>query len=262
MRPRLIFCLLTALLLGAAPTVASAEDPGFAAAEALYNAGAYQQALTAARALNTPDGLALAARSRLVLVRFYMDPGERDAAIEAALADARRALAMDDVHLEGNLQAAVAIGYRGKLRRSIRDAWAGKRYIDKALEHYPTSGWALAALGGWNGEVVMEAGRFVASTLFRAGRQKAVKSFRAAVAAEPGNITIRSGFAKTLLRFDRPRFEKEALALLEESVGLPARNAFDEMMMQQMQDLLAALQAGQREEIKTLLDQMAAFADQ
>lgn len=271
---RLVFCLLTALALGIAPTLAaqsdsadsSARDPGseagFTAAEALYNAGHYQEAVTAAEALETPDGLALAARSRLVLVRFFMAPGDRHAAIETALADARRALVLDPTHLEANLQAAIALGYRGKLNRSIRDAKAGKRHIDEALVYHPTSGWALATLGGWNGEVVLEAGRFFASALFGAGRNKAVRSFRAAVAAEPENIAIRAGFAKTLLRFNRSRFEKEALALLEDSITLPAHTAFEKMMMQQMHDLLMALQAGEREALKNLLEKMAAFADQ
>lgn len=261
---RLILCLLTAFLAvpGAiAPaTPAPDENAGFSAATALFDAGKYKEAQILAGALNTPDGLALAARARLVLVRFSLPPDERRAAIEIALGDARRALVMDQTHLEANLQAAIALGYRAHLRRSTRDAWAGRSHIDQALRHHPESSWALAALGGWHGEVVLEAGRFFASTLFGAERRKAITHFRAAVAAEPGNIAVRASFATMLLRFNRPRFEAEALTILEESVALDTRDAFEELMMRRMRDLLQALREGQREKLEVLLESMAAFA--
>lgn len=234
---------------------------GFAGAEALYDEGQFEAALAAARALNTADGFALASRTGLVLVRYFMAPGERPAAIAAALADAQQALEMDPDHLEGNLQAAISIGYRGKLRRSISDAWAGRRYIDTALAHHPESSWARAALGGWNGEVVMEAGRFFASALFGAKRKRAVRHFRSAVEAEPGNIGIRTSFAITLLRFRRSRFEAEAITLLSGTISLAAENALDEILLQQSRDLLLALREGRRGDLKALLKRLTAFAD-
>lgn len=235
--------------------------PGFSDAEALYNAGEFAAAVTTAGALNTPDGFALAARARLVLIRFFMPPEERRAAIAIALAEALRALEMDETHLEGNLQAAVAVGYRGRIRRSIRDAWAGKRYIDQAIAHHPESAWALAAQGAWNGEVVMEAGRFFASTLFGAKRKNAVSYFRAAIAAEPENLAIRAAFSKILLRFKRSRFEKEAINILSGTIALPARNALEELMQGQSRELLQALQEGRRDDLKDLLKQMTTFTD-
>ncbi len=241
----------------------SASSDGFAAAEALFDAGEFEPALAAARALNTADGFALASRTGLVLMRYFLPPRERAAAIAAALADARRALEMNPGHLEGNLQAAISIGYRGKLRRSIRDAWTGKRYIDNALAHHPENAWALAVLGGWNGEVVIEAGRFFAGTLFGAGRRKAIRHFRAALRAEPGNIAIRTSFAITLLRFDRRRFEAEARTVLAGTISLAAedaaRSALEEMLLQQSRDLLRALQAERRDDLAGLLRRLTAF---
>lgn len=291
MRPLSIACLLATLLLASellpsasaaaqssavestaqstaqsTATEESGPHSGFAAAEALYDEGRFEAAMTAARALNTADGLALASRTGLVLIRYFMPPGARPAAIAMALADARRALEIDPGHLESNLQAAIAIGYRGKLRRSIGDAWAGKRYIDNALAYHPESPWALAALGGWHGEVVMEAGRFFAGALFGAGRKKSVRNFRAAIEAEPENIGVRTSFAITLLRFNRRRFEAEALELLAGTISLSAGNALaagnalDEILLRQSRDLLLALQEGRRDDLKALLERATAIA--
>lgn len=274
--PWLLMVLLIApALLPASNSAVAApgQDADFAAAEALYNAGEFEATLAAARALNTPDGFALASRTGLVLMRYFVPPGERPAAIASALTDARRALEMDPKHLEGNLQAAISIGYRGKLRRSIGDARAGKKYIDTALLHHPDSAWAKAVLGGWHGEVVMEAGRFFAGMLFGAKRNRAVQHFRAGLAIEPENIAIRTGFAITLLRFNRSRFEKEAIELLSGTIALDAEytaenaaentreNALDEMLVNQSRDLLGALQEGRREDMKALLQRLTTFAD-
>ncbi|MCH8861271.1 MAG: hypothetical protein IID51_02010 [Proteobacteria bacterium] len=273
---RLLILLLLApalLPLSGSTVAAPREDTDFAAAEALYNAGEFEAALAAARALDTPDGFALASRAGLVLMRYFMPPAERPAAIEAALADARRALDADPEHLEGNLEAAISIGYRGKLTRSMGDAWAGKKYIDTALLHHPDSAWAEAVLGGWNGEVVMEAGRFFAGMLFGAKRKRAVQHFRAGLAIEPENIAIRTGFAITLLRFNRSRFEKEAIELLSGTIALDAEytaenaaentreNALDEILVNQSRELLGALQEGRREDLRALLQRLTTFAD-
>lgn len=262
MRFRFVIHLLAAFLLLSGPaTAADAMEQDFADALALYDEGRFEEALTAARALNTADGFALASRTGLVLIRYFIPPQERPAAIAAALADARRALSLDPGHLEGNLQAAIAIGYLGKLRRSIGDARAGKRYIDTALLHHPGSAWALGALGGWNGEVVMEAGRFFAGALFGAKRKKAVQNFRVALEAEPGNIGIRTSFAITLLRFNRQRFETEARALLVGNAALEGQNALDEILLKQSQEFLQALQEGRRDDLKVLLERATTVAD-
>ena len=69
MRLQLILCLLTTLLMGPGAIAQGSSPPGagdgFAAAEALFGNGQYEAAVTAARALETPDGLALSARARL-----------------------------------------------------------------------------------------------------------------------------------------------------------------------------------------------------
>lgn len=265
LRLLILLLLAPALLPLSGSTVAAPQDTDFAAAEALYNAGEFEAALAAARALDTPDGFALASRAELVLMRYFMPPGKRPAAIEAALADARRALDTNPEHLEGNLQAAISIGYRGKLTRSMGDAWAGKKYIDTALLHHPDSAWAKAVLGGWNGEVVMEAGRFFAGMLFGAKRKRAVQHFRAGLAIEPENIAIRTGFAITLLRFNRSRFTTEAMELLAGTIALAAENApgnaLDEILVGQSRELLQALQEERLQDLRALLQRLTTFAD-
>lgn len=225
----------------------------------LYEAGEYEAAVVAGRKSGGADDLALAARARLVIVRFSDLPEDRLVGIAEALSDARTALALAPDHIEANLQIAIAVGYRGQLQRSNSDARLALLHIERALAQEPDNAWALAALGGWHTEVVLEAGTLFGRILFGARRSLAVESFRAAVAAEPENLSILAGYANALLRFGRDRYRKEAIPILKTVSALAPRHALETVMQDHARRLLLAVNEGREDDLKELLREMALF---
>lgn len=248
------------LLAVTAPAKAVADD-GYGRALALYDSGQYEAALKAAEALGDADGLALAARSQLVLLRFFLPREEKEAALDRAIELSRRAVELDPDNLEANLQAAIAIGYRGRLQHSTRDARRARQHISKALEVDPDNPWALAAFGGWNGEVVIEAGAFLARALFRAGRSEAIENYEAAIQAAPDNIPIHASYAKMLLRFERKRYYERAEQLLVETLVTKHHNAFDNLISDEAAEILKTLRSGDEKALHQLLVLTAPFAE-
>lgn len=253
--------IMVLLLLAAGMPIRAAAEDGYAAALALYDAGQYEAALKAAESIGDASGLALAARSQLVLLRFFLPPQEKEAALHRAIELTRRAVELGPDHLEANLQSAIALGYRGRLDHSTRDARRARRHIDKALEVDPDNPWARAALGGWNGEVVIEAGAFLARALFNAGRSDAIENYEAAIKAAPDNIPIHASYAKMLLRFERKRYYKRAEQLLVETLATKHHNAFDKLITDEAAEILKTLRSGDEEALHQLLIRTAPFSE-
>lgn len=247
--------------LGAFAEPSNAQSAALDAVEAEYIQGNYARAVELGRSLGSAEGLALAARAGLVIARFQSPPLTRDAEIAAALVDALAALALSPNHVEAHLQAAIAYGYRGKRARSIRDAKRGRRHIDQALAENQNNAWAAASLGGWHGEVVLEAGPFFARILFGARRSLAVLNFERAVKLDPGNVLISVGFGTTLLRFDKPEYEARAIVMLRASLEYAARNALDELLQTQARELIKAYESGDRKLLRKELDRTSSFSD-
>lgn len=256
----LLLSLVALVLVAAGVRTQAWATDGYGAALALYEAGEYESAMHAAEALDDAGGLALAARSQLVLARFFLSAEEKEVALKRAIELSQKAVAMNPDHIEANLQAAIALGYRGRLQRSSRDARQARRHIEAALEVEPHNPWALAALGGWHGEVVMEAGTFFARAFFNAGRSDAIRHYEEALEIAPDNIPIRASFAKTLLRFERKRYLPRAERLLEQTVAKQPVNAFDRLIRDEAQEILTTLQSGDSEALKSLLDRTAPFS--
>lgn len=241
-------------------SLAADADDGYGVALSLYDSGDYEGALRAAEEIGNANGLALAARAQLVLMRFFEPAAKKEAALHRAIELSQRAIALDPGHLEANLQAAIGLGYRGRLNHSSRDARLARRHIDTALEADPQNPWALAALGGWHGEVVIEAGAFFARALFDAGRSDAIEHYEAAIAAAPENIPIHASYAKMLLRFHRKRYYDRAEKLLVETLAITPGNAFDRLIRDEAAEVLDTLRSGDEEALNSLLDRTAPFS--
>lgn len=255
------FPILTLLLvLGALAnfsTMALAQNVSFEDAVAKQNQGRYYQALEIASQLNTADGLALAARSRLILVRFYLETEDRLAQIELALEEALKALAIDPTHLEGNLQAAVAWGLKARIRDKASDARKSKTYIDLTLKYHPQSAWGWAALGGWNGEVVQRAGGFFARIMFGARRKISQASFNKSIELSENKIPFYLSYARSLLKYKGDKYRPEAIKNLTLIEELEPQNHLDKITIKFAAHLLRALETKNEEELERLLDDFA-----
>lgn len=252
------FLSLPFILLIVALTAPARAAGGLDAAERLYTQGDYNAAIAAGRGLATADGFGLAARAGLVMAGYLTSGEEQVRYLDAALDDAGQALARVPGHVEGHLQMAIALGYRARLTRSVEDVRQARVHVTAALDAAPDDPWANAALGGWHGEVVIEAGGFIGGLLFGASRRRAARAFQAALDRDPDNVALHVGYAGTLLRFGRSRYRDDAIALLTRARTLTPRTAFDRMMLDHAGRLLVAAQ-GNGEDMRVALAAITPF---
>lgn len=256
MKTKLTLLLFCFFLLGLGPTQARAcED-----IQVLFNNGQFAEAVIEGRDLGTAEGYVLAARSQLVLILYLTSPAERDGAINQAIRDGEAALALDNGNVEAMVNLGVAFGLRGKEEQSISDGKRSRDLLKKAVQMAPDNSWAIGALASWHAETVYQAGRLPASIIFGADRKSARSLFARAVLADPENLTIRAGYVRALLKLDENNRKdlKKDTALINENIAYilksePA-NALEEIVKLQIREIKTALDNGDGQRLKMLLE--------
>lgn len=224
--------------------------PSLARADALalYQAGAYEQAVAEASRQNSAPGYALAARAALaeaVLKSPCLDCLRR---VEEL---ARKAIAADPKTADGHVYLAVALGYEARIIGVVRARLGAypeeaKRNLDKALESDPENIWALAAMGGWNIEVVRGGGAALARWLYGATVEAGLKSFAAAFKAAPDNLVLRYQFALSLAGLDPDAYRDRIADALARAGNAQPQTAYERFAQGRARELLAALAKGDR----------------
>ena len=112
------------------------------AASALFARGDFLAAAREGEALDTADGLALAARATLAHAEFQAAPGQRRQDVLAAESLARRALAKDDSHVEALIELSLAVGYVARQKGAVSAHFQGlvaegRDYLVRALALQP-----------------------------------------------------------------------------------------------------------------------------
>ncbi|WP_422005987.1 hypothetical protein [Pyruvatibacter mobilis] len=218
----------------------------------LYAEGAYAEAVAAALARGDAHGDAgmdaLAARALLAQARLA-PRGERADLVGRALEAARRAVARDPQHLEGNLQLALALGYQGRAMGNLAAHQRGlaeeaRAAIDAALAVAPDNPWAQALLGSWHVEIVTGAGPLLAATLYGASLDEGLKAFRTAEAHPEVSLLVLHQMALHLLSYDSRSFARQAERMLMAARARNAGTHFERHMARQADRLLRALRSG------------------
>jgi tetratricopeptide (TPR) repeat protein len=214
----------------------------------LYAEGAYAEAVAAALAHGDAGMDALAARALLAQARLARR-GERAGLVGRALEAARRAVARDPQHLEGNLQLALALGYQGRAMGNLAAHQRGlaeeaRAAIDTALAVAPDNPWAQALLGSWHVEIVTGAGPLLAATLYGASLDEGLKAFRAAEAHPEVSLLVLHQMALHLLSYDSRSFARQAERMLMAARARDAGTHFERHMARQADRLLRALRSG------------------
>lgn len=238
MMHRVLFPFLALLMLA---TPAHAED--FETANALYMAGDYDRAIEIAEALETADGYALAARAMILAHAFDPPSDERAKLLDRSIVLSEKALAIDPDHVEGNLQYAASIGYLGRQSRSVKLARTAKKHMERALAVNPDSAWANISYGAWNGEVIYEAGAFLGGAVLGARRSKFTQHFERAFELDPESLVFRLHHAGLLLRMNRKKYATQARESLLLATQMEPRNAFEELHVEFVAELLKRLDA-------------------
>ena len=227
--------LAFALLLIASP--ASADE-----LYSLYASGKYDDAMRAGVAARTAQGFAIAARAALADAAMRPEPcldclkRAEDFARKAGHADASAA--------DGHVWLAAALGLEGRITGLIRARLANspaeaKAELDAALKDDPGNAHALAAMGGWNIEIVRAGGAFLARTLYGAREADGIALFDRAVKTAPGNVAVRYQVALSLAGYKPDVFRSRIAQELEAALGDSPQTAYEKFIQARAAELLA-----------------------
>jgi tetratricopeptide (TPR) repeat protein len=221
----------------------------------LYAAGKYQQAEAAGGAENSAEGLTYAARA--VLAQEAMT-APCLACLKRAESYARKAIAADPDYPDAHTYLAAALGYQGRIVGLIRARLGNypeqaKANIDAALKADPHNGRALAALGGWNIEVVRAGGETMAKMIYGATLQAGQHDFARAFAASPDNPVLRYQYALVLGGYDPARFHATIADSLKRAIAGKPATAFDALEQSRARELLDILNRGDNDAFAKLV---------
>jgi len=234
---------LLALVLSAAPA-------GNNALFALYAQGHYDEAMRQGAATGTAASLAIAARA--AMADAMMKPAPCLECLKRGETYARRAIAADQNAADGHVWLAAALGYEARVVGLVRarmdnDPAQAKEHLDAALKAEPDNAYALAALGGWNVEIVRAGGKFLARRLYDANLEQGLGLFDHAVRAAPRNVAVRYQIALSLAGLDpevyRGRIENE----LDAAIHAAPETTYEKFVQGRAEELLAILKRGDRE---------------
>jgi hypothetical protein len=232
-----------ALLLALSGVQAFASDNS---ALSLYVAGKYQDAETAGVAQGDAAGFALAARS--VLAAETMRAAPCLECLKRAEDEARRAIALDPKMADGHIYLAVALGHEarivGPIAARLNDyPEQAKAHLDAALAGDPGNAWALAALGGWNIEIVRGGGATLARWFYGASVAQGLADFTKAFAGSPDNLVLRYQYALSLGGFDLETYRSQVEDSLSRAIAAKPATAYEIFAQARARELLDALKA-------------------
>lgn len=196
-------------------------------------------------------GLAFAAKSCLVLAGFVPDVADRGRLLERARQKAEEALDKNPDHVEAMIYLVIASGLQSRHEGRFSPAMIGEAktardLLVRAIELEPTNPWALAALGGWHGEIVRIAGPAIAASLFEASTEEADGLYRRALAAAPDNDPVRLEYVKFLLNGTVLHGEHRLLGIkkhLENIMAHPPSDAFHKIIKDHASQIRKALRS-------------------
>ena len=232
-------------------------------AKQLYDAGKYEQAEAVGVSQNTAESLTYAARA--ALARDQMGAPCLDC-LKRAEALARSAVAINPNDANAHIYLAAAIGYQGRIIGMVQARLANypaqaKENIDAALQADPSNGRALAALGGWNFEVVRAGGETMAKMIYGANVEDGEKDFARAFAASPHDLVLRFQHALVLSAYDPERFHDAIVDSLNRAIAEKPKDAFDVFELGRARELLAALKRGDMDAYAKLVHHDQGYPD-
>jgi tetratricopeptide (TPR) repeat protein len=214
-------------------------------AQQLFAKAEYAAAAVAARAAGSADGDGLAARATLARAAYFTkDRTAAEALIDLALADAQRGQSRDHQAIEPLLQEGVALGYRAKLRRSLKIGKQARLIFERALALDPENAYAAMSLGAWNGEPIADIGGFLARTALGASQDEALKYYELAMTLDPQNPVLPIFYAFNIYRIDDEKYAVKAQTLLVAAIKLKPQNGFAAMLQTNAREVLASMQSG------------------
>ena len=278
--PALVFGLC--LAVGAQPSSASDDQPSLSdgpahavgfpfdpappkSAETLFREGHFLEAAKIAEKHGSAEGLAFAARATLMYAGYVATGDDAVAELKKGEALARQAVAKDPDMVEGLLELVIALGYHSRQEGYMQAHLDGygkeaRRLIEKAMNLAPRMGWARAAYGGWNAEIVARGGALLGKIAYGASRKKAIDSFEKAIAFDPDNPTIRVEYAKALIRMKPKHADLDEIRTqLHAALARPPHGAVEKIIQAQGKELLDAVNSDKPGNLEKVVDRLTPF---
>ncbi len=227
-------------LFGTDAAAQSIEDVQLA-----FTEGRFLEAATLAEAVGTSDGYALAARSVAVYAYYLAVDEERDSLYQRAIRLGEEAVAVDPANPDAYLASAHATGryaeQAGSMAALSQDlASKARELLETALAYDPDRAAAHVGLGAWHAGIV-DAGR-VARWLYGGNRDQAVSHLERALELAPHSKDVLLTAAVWLAVLDDDDGAERARELLTRAAAIPARDAWEELLQQEIETELAAME--------------------
>ena len=237
------FAAFGGLVLLAAGAIAQSMDD----ARAAFEEGRFLEAADLAEALGSSEGYALAAESLAVYGHYVATEDDRIGVLKRAMQLGEEAVRADSTNPEAYYQSAHAVGrYAQNIGtiRALRRGLAGRvrDLIEASLAIDPEFAEAHMAFGGWHADIA-SAGR-VARFMYGGNRENAVIHYERALELAPDSKLVLLEYALRLPELDREGGLERARELLSKAAEIPARDAYEELIQQDVVEALAELEGG------------------
>lgn len=226
------------IVTAALTLAATASAQSLSAATSLFEQGKWQEAATAAAALNTSEGFALAAEATTAGSALVPD-NQKKALFEKAQGYAKQAIAKDRNNAEAYFEMARAQGRLAQfsgILQSLGLAGEMKKNLDMAIKLDPKLPGAYVALGLWNANLVSKG--FIAVQASGANKNQIIPNFEKAISLEPDVAIHRIEFANALILQGR---KAEATTQLQKAVSIPAETFWEKRDLEAAKATLAKL---------------------
>ena len=221
-----------------------------------YNSGDYGTAAALTEGSDRADDLAFSARS--VLAGAMSTPSGNPAADDLSHAEmlARRAIELDESHIEGRLQLAISMSLQARPmsnRQAMRVGLGQKaKDIAKAiLVDDPNDAYANALLAVWNMEILRRGGR-IGARIMGASVRAARAHYETAAAAAPDDGALHWQWARVLAATNAKKYRVEIEAALAASLAARTDDALERVMQSRAKRLQEVLEDGDLGAVKAL----------
>lgn len=225
----MIRCFLVIFAAYCLPIFAQASEVDDA--RGLFLRGEYDAAIDKAIAVNSAEGLLVAAEtlSGKVMLQHVEDANDSAKQARKWAEDALEAMPESQ---EAHVQFALAYGFETRTSSPFR-AWR-KKLPNKTLEaienvrtKYPDDPRGDALLGAWHLGVVQKAGAKNGEKWYGASAEAGVKYYEAAMKAAPGDIVIASNYVISILALDAELYLDRAREIMVHVETLSPQNAVE-----------------------------------
>lgn len=223
----------------------------------LWTKGKYDDAIKQGLSENSPEGLSIAARAAVSDMMLHTTPCMD--CINRAEDLSRKALAADPKASVPTLCLVAALSYRGHLIGLIASQNAklgeiSKQTIEDALAAHPKDPQLLAALGGWNFEVVRQSGSILARWTYGATIGKGRQAYSEALKLAPNDILINYQYGLEMAAYDADEYHDQIEAAWKRVESASSQGAYDNMQKKRAAELLALLNGNDKATLQTKLN--------